>query len=631
MHYKVLGTLEVSAPEPVRFRPKERVILALLLIDRGRIVTTSRIVDELWSLHPPASANNLVQQYVSHIRARLRACSDAEAEALRTRGPGYLLTGDNDVVDVALFESALRAGRTALSEGRYSDAVRLLDDGLRQWRGAPFLDVHPTPSVIAESERLEEQRLQAVEERFDAELALGRHRTLVSELIALAGVHPFRERLHGQLMLALYRCGRQAEALQVYRDTRRTMMAELGAEPGRELRRLERAILNSDAGLAAPAHVTLADHAIVPAQLPFCAGDFEGRTSQVTLGSRLLRGERRADGPGAPPMLKIVGRPGVGKTALAVRIAHRVRKDYPDGQLFADLHGLDARPKDPSDVLASFLRSLGVPAADLPDTLEERHRAFLSRTADRRVLIVLDGCADETQVRPLLPGAAGCGVIVTSRRTLAGLEGACHVAVEPLATHEAIALLTRTAGPRRAPYEAHAAEVARLCGGLPLAIRIVGIRLAVNPSTTPAALADRLRAAPLDELSAGDLDVRAAIARSYDRLDPVARKALRRLALLTTSGLTGWACAVATGESPSVAERALGDLVEEHLLESEPEPGGQVRYVFDPLIHAYALERAHIEDSPAARRSAVSSMLDAWLTHAGRAGTPGRETMTPTS
>ena len=608
MRYKVLGTLEV-APNPVHFRPKERVILALLLVHRGRIVTTSRIVDELWSAHPPASAYNLVQQYVSHLRSRLRAC--AADDALVTRVPGYLLADDDSAMDAALFETSLRQGRAALANGRYSEAVRLLGDGLKLWRGAPFLDVHRTPSIIAETERLEEQRMQAIEERFDAELAMGRHRRLVGELAALTGVHPFRERMRGQHMIALYRCGRQAEALEVYRGTRNTMMAELGIEPGKELRKLECAILNSDAELTAP--VDIADRHTVPAQLPFSTGDFEGRVRQVALGTRVLGGGRRAGGLG-PPLLKIVGRPGVGKTALAVRIAHRVREQFPDGQLFVDLCGMDGRPADPSHVLAGFLRALGARGA-LPETLEERHRAFLSRTADRRVLIVLDNGADEAQVRRLLPGAAGCGVIVTSRRSLAGLEGARHVVVGPLGAREAVALLTRAAGPRRPPYDACADEVVRLCGRLPLALRIAGTRLAVCPSLTLRTLADRLSAAPLDELSVGDLAVRASIGRSYDRLDPAARRALRRLALLTTSGFAGWACAVATGEPPSVAEKLLDGLVHEHLLDVEPEPGGRIRYVFDPLVHAFALERAYREDSHAVRRRAVAEMLDAWLAH----------------
>lgn len=616
MKYGVLGAFTATGGEPLNLRPRERSILALLIINRNHIVSASRIVDELWSSEPPESANNLIQQYVSRIRGQLRDRGDAAAESLRTQGPGYLLTCDDAELDSARFESLLDDARDALARRRHTTAVRLLGDGLRMWRGAPYLDVQRMPSVVAEASRLEEQRLRAIEERLDAELALGHHITLVSELTALVAVHPFRERLRGQLMLALYRSGRQVEALEQYRDTRRMMMSELGVEPGYELRRLEGAILNSAPNLTAPESVM--PRWPVPAQLPSCIGDFTGRAREVACGREALRGDRRPGEWRSLPVLKLVGKPGAGKTALAVRIAHQVRRDFPDGQLFIDLDGLDPRPPDPSYVLGRFLRTLGVPAADLPGGAEERREYFLSLTADRRLLIVLDNAADEAQIRPLLPGSAGSAVIVTGRPSLAGLEGARHLLVEALGPEEAVELLWRVSGAERAECAecaesagraALAAEVVRLCEYLPLAIRIAGSTLAVTPSLTLGGLAARLRTAPLDELTIGDLSLRAGIRPSYERLGPRAKRAFRRLALLETSCLADWICAAVTGEDIAYAGRLLDHLAQQHLLESTCVPGGHVHYFFDGLLRAFALERARVEEPADVRRTISSDDL----------------------
>ncbi|WP_285583873.1 AfsR/SARP family transcriptional regulator [Actinoallomurus iriomotensis] len=606
MKYGVLGALTATGSEPLVLRPRERSIVALLLINRNHVLSTSRIVDELWSSRPPESANNLVQQYVSRIRGQLRdRGDDAAAESLRTCGPGYLLRCDDTELDSVCFESMLDNARDALAKRRYKTAARLLSDGLRIWRGAPFLDIPRMPTVVAEACRLEEQRLRAVEERFDAELALGHHTGLVGELTALVAIHPFRERLRGQLMLALYRSGRQVEALEQYRDTRRMMMSELGVEPGYELRRLERAILNSAPDLTAPENVVA--RWPVPAQLPSCIGDFTGRSREVAHGCEVLRGDRRAGEWRSLPVLKLVGKPGVGKTTLAVQIAHQVRRDFPDGQLFVDLDGLGPRPLQPSYVLGRFLRTLGVPAADLPGDAEERREYFLSLTADRRLLLVLDNCADEAQIRPLLPGSAGCAVIITGRQSLAGLEGARHLVVDAFGPEEAVELLSRVSGSEPAVSRTRtAAEVVRLCQHLPLAIRIAGSILAVSPSATLDGVAGRLRTAPLDELTIGDLSMRSSIRLSYERLDSRAKRAFRRLALLQTSHFADWSCAAVTGEGITYAGRLLDHLAQHHLLESVRVPGGHVRYFFDGILRAFAQERARVEE-PADVRHAVDA------------------------
>ena len=613
MKYSVLGALTASGREPLILRPRERSILALLIINRNHIVSTSRIVDELWSSHPPESANNLIQQYVSRIRGQLRDRGDDDAaESLRTRGPGYLLRCDDAELDSVRFESVLDGARDALARRRHKIAVRLLNEGLQMWRGAPFLDVQRMPSVVAEAGRLEEQRLRAIEERLDAELALGHHITLVSELTALVAVHPFRERLRGQLMLALYRSGRQVEALEQYRDTRRMMMRELGVEPGYELRRLEGAILNSAPNLTAPKSVMA--RWPVPAQLPSCIGDFTGRSREVAYGCAVVRGDRRPGEWRSLPVLKLVGKPGVGKTTLAVQIAHQVRRDFPDGQIFINLDGLDPRPLEPAHVLGRFLRTLGMPPADLPSDVEERRECFLSLTADRHLLVVLDNCADEAQVRPLLPGSAGCAVIITGRQSLAGLEGAQHLVVEAFGPEEAVELFSRVSGSAPTLREARtAAEVVRVCQYLPLAIRIAGSMLAVSPSATLDGVAGRLRMAPLDELTIGDLSMRSSIRLSYERLDPRAKQAFRRLALLETSHIADWICAAVTGEGIACAGRLLDQLAQHHLLESVHVPGGPVRYFLDGMLRAFALERARAEEPADVGRTVITSMLAAWL------------------
>lgn len=605
MKYSILGPLAVFGQEPTVLRPMERTVLTLLLLNRSHVLSNQRIVDELWCERPPRSATNLVQQYVSRVRRYLRRFgASQDGRDVRTHSPGYLLECGDDDMDSVVFESRLAAARDMLAAGELAGSVQLFEQGLALWRGAALLDVQQTPTIAAEADRLEEQRLQAVEDWLDASLGLGANPGLIGELTTLIAAHPYRERLRGQLMLALYRNGRQAEALEVYRATRQLLVAELGVEPGEDLRHLERDILNASAMSAA--HQPLAQpRPAAPCQLPPGIADFTGRAAELARVCELLSA---ADGP---RIVKIVGKPGVGKTTLAVRAAHHLRDQFPDGQLFMNLRGMDAHPLDAASVLARMLRVLDGSGMEPPESLDERNDCFRVVTTDRRILIVLDNSADEAQIRPLLPGSPGCAVIVTSRRSLAGLEGAHHLILDALGHDESVRLLSHIAGTERCIREPEAtADIVRLCGQLPLAVRIAGAKLAVRPSWTLARLAKRLTVKScLDELAAGDLAVRASIAASYEGLGPAARRAFRRVALLECPDFAAWACAVMVNEALPSAERLLDQLAEQHLLETAPGGGGGERYSFHDMLRAFARERAYVEDPPSTRRACVVAGL----------------------
>jgi DNA-binding SARP family transcriptional activator len=633
MEFLILGPLEVRKDgRPVALRaPKQRALLAALLVRANTVVSTEQLIDDLWGDEPPATATNVLQGYVAGLR-QILGQAPGDRPYLITRAPGYLLQVQPEESDLHRFERLVEQGRQARAAGAPSQAAHDLRQALSLWRGPILGDRAMHRLRLTTAPRLEERRLAVLEERLEADLALGRHADLIGELKALIVASPLRERLRAQLMLALYRSGRQSEALEVYRDARRELAKEVGIEPGRELERLQRAILTGDASLDlvtdAPARPGSAG--TPPLQLPPDIGDFTGRERELARLRSFVRGKRTGQ-PATLAIPVVAGKAGVGKTALAVRIAHGVRARFPDGQLYVNLRGAELRPLPPGEVLAGFLRALGEAGA-LPDELEDRTRQYRTRLAGRRVLVVLDNAADEAQVRPLLPASPACGVLITARSRLAGLEAASTIVLDVLEPHEAVALLGRVAGARRVAAEPDAAlAIAGLCGYLPLAVRVAGAKLAARPHWRLARLAERLadEHRRLDELTAGDLEVRASVALSYKGRDEALRRAFRMLGLLDGPDFAAW-LAGALLDRREEAEEMLERLVEAQLLEIASEgAGGLVRYRFHDLLRVYARERLKDEEPEAARRAALERALGAYLAAAERAARSLAATVPP--
>jgi DNA-binding SARP family transcriptional activator len=630
MEFRILGPVEVwDADRSVGLGgPKARTLLAILLLQAGQVVSTDRLIDELWGERPPRTSVNVIQGLVAQLRRSLHHERDGAAEgcAVTTRPPGYLLQIPPGALDLHQFEELLAEARAAMDEAAPGHAADRLRAALALWRGSALEGVLATPSVQTAAPKLEELRVRAVEERVGADLLLGRHHELVGELQALTAALPLRERLRGQLMLALYRSDRQAEALRAYQDIRAVLVEEIGVEPGAELQHLQRAILTADPSLDLPetTRVEAGRRPPVPAQLPPDVATFVGRGRELEQLRGLLDG---MDRHGPVVISAIDGAAGIGKSALAIHLAHQLAGRFPDGRLYADLHGATAglAPLEPLEVLGRFLRSLGVDRAEVPAGLDEAAALFRSLAAGRRLLVVLDDAASADQVRPLLPATQGCGALVTSRQTLGSLDGATHLRLDVLTPAEAVTLLGRLAGPARIDADPDSAGMlAELCGHLPLALRIAGARLAARPAWTAATLLRRLAARHrrLDELAVGDLAVRASFEVSYQSLQAVAHPEetvdaclFRLLGLLDLPDVTVPVAAVLLRRPLEAAERALERLVDGHLVET-PAPG---RYRMHDLLRLFARERCAAEEPEAVRVAALNRTLSWYLAGATRA------------
>jgi tetratricopeptide (TPR) repeat protein len=501
------------------------------------------------------------------------------------------------------------AATAAGSEGDVEGALGLFDDALTLWRGTPLSNLE-APALRRDAEAtLTELMLTACEQWAQHCLDLGRVEAVVARLTALVSAHPFRERLAGQLITALFRSGRQAEALAAYERVRDHLRQELGVTPGKTLQELHLGILRSDEQVTETRVVVRAQRD-VPRQLSAGIPDFTGRESEIARIRGIL-------GQNSGRIVVVAGQGGVGKTTLALHVAHQLRDTFPDGQLSADLRGVGEQPVDPAKVLAAFLNELGVPGPSLPDALDERAAMFRSLLAGRRLLLLLDNAADEAQVRPLLPGDEASAVLVTSRRRLTALPGGRVVELDVLGEDSSIEMLERTIGARRVAAEPdQARSVVQLCGGLPLALRIAGARLAARPHWRIARLVERLGEPRqrLSELRHADLDVRATLALSFQGLEVAAKTMLRRIGVLDTPDFPAWVAAALLDIAIDDADDVLDELVGAQLLEVGECPfTGQARYRCHDLIRLFAREQAVVDEPASLSTAAVQRAFGGWL------------------
>lgn len=621
MKFRILGPLEIVAgSERLELGgTRQQIVIATLLLSANQVVTTDRLLGAIYGEDLPPTSRSQAQIIISATR-RLFA-SYSRDSVISTHARGYVIRVDGGGLDAQQFDELVAEARKAREANRLDQAVACYRDALRLWRG-PALDGIDSQLVRMAADRLDEQRIATNEDRIDLELQLGRHHELVGELTELTEEYPLREHLRGQLMLAMYRCDRTAEALQIYRQTRRTMIDELGIEPGDRLQQLEHAILTADPALDLDLHarpVTIQPERVqAPNLLPTDIADFTGREEEIEQVYRHLipppTGEQVRL---AVPVVVIVGKGGIGKTSLAIHAAHGVAQHFPDGQLYADLHAGSSHPVGPMQVLERFLRALGVAGSYMPEGLDERAEVYRNLLAGKKILIVLDDAVGEEQIAPLIPGNSTAGVMVTSRRRLGGLPGATHVAVSVFDADKSLDLLARIAGDVRVQAQSQAAaEVAAHCGHLPLALRIAGARLSARPHWSVQQLVDRLadETRRLDELRHGDMGIRSSISLTYDGTPEQPRQLFRRLALLELPDFPSWMSAALLDMPLEPAEDLLDDLVNAQLVETvDSESGVDSEYRFHDLIRVFARERLAAEEPAAERRVALERALGALL------------------
>jgi DNA-binding SARP family transcriptional activator len=618
---RLLGPVDVvldGGPRPVSGL-RRKAVLATLALHHGQAVSTGRLVAVIWGESAPPTIANTLQSHMSYLRGVL-----GSREAILARRPGYLLNLDGDGTDVRLAERLLREGRQAEDPAQ---GVRDLRRALALWRGRPLADVTGSAWLEEQAQRLDLLADEVRRALFEARLTAGEHSELVPGLERMVAENPLDEQVHGQLMLALYRCGRQADALAVFHRLRAALDEQLGIDPSPMLRDLETAILRQDDALAVPARplTSLAARPLaVPAQLPLAVPGFAGRAAELAcLDAAVARGvAEHPDEPAAVVISAVSGTAGVGKTALAVQWAHRVAAQFPDGQLYVNLRGFGpgGQPVEPGAAVRGLLAGLGVAAAQIPEGLTVQAALYRSMLAGKRVLVVLDNARDAGQVRPLLPGSPGSLVIVTSRSQLSGLvaaEGAYPVRLDLLSSEEASELLARRLGHERVAGEpAAVSEIIERCARLPLALAIAAARAAARPDFPLAAIAAELlgATATLDPFGGDDLatDVRAVFSWSCRLLSEDAAKLFALLGLHPGPDVSVPAAASLAATPPQRVKVLLAELASAHLL-SEHSPG---RYSAHDLLRAYAAEQVHRLVPDAAKAAASHRILDHYL-HTG--------------
>jgi DNA-binding SARP family transcriptional activator/tetratricopeptide (TPR) repeat protein len=618
VRFLILGPLTVICGDdtiPLAGR-RQRTVLAVLLANAGHVVPMEYLVDAVWQEDPPATARRQIQNEISALRRAFSGAGAQDVTPIVRDGQGYRISPRPGELDAQVFAHLVAEALDLARRDEPAAAAGQLRAALGLWRGPALLGLSGR-AVEAAAIRLAEQRLAAVEQCIDLELGLGRHRELVGELAELVTAHPLRERLVGQLMLALHRCGRQSEALEAYGRLRARLADELGLSPGAALRELHGAILRDDAAVepAAGPPAAVAATPQVPAQLPADVPAFTGRRVYLDRLDALLPAEPAS----AVVIATIAGLAGIGKTALAVHWGHRVRARFPDGQLYVDLRGFAAdAPVRPVEALAHLLRSLGEPAEQIPVDVQTAAGRYRSLLTDRRMLVVLDNAASADQVRPLLPANPGCVVLVTSRDRLTGLlatQGATGLALDVLDPDEAHGLLAALLGADRVAAEpAAAAQLARVCSHLPLALRVAAANLIGQPWLSIAEhVASLSNGDPLDALDI-DGDERAGVRRAFDAsyrtLHPDARQAFRLIGLVPGPDVTAGAVAALAGTDAGHARQQLDRLAAAHLVHQH----AAGRYACHDLLRYFAADRARAEETEAGRLAAVGRLYD-WYLH----------------
>jgi len=613
---RILGPIEANFqghPVPLA-RRQLRVVLGILALEANNHVPRDRLIDLLWGDTPPSRATAILQSRISELRAAITGTDPGIV--LDSNEHGYLLRVPAHQVDWHRFTGLVADARASTDSTRRRD---LLACALHLWRGPAFGGPDPDAPHHQLLPALDDARLDATEDFYDVQLQLGQHSAIIAELQESATANPQRERLQCLLMQALQRCGRAAEAVQEYDRWRRWLRDELGLEPGQQARDSYLAMIRDDVTPSRPD----SPRADAPRTLPPAVPDFAGRADQV-------RDLRKALAPTTSTAGAIVltGPGGVGKTALAIRVAHDLTDDFPDGQLYVNLRGFaDADPRQPADVLLEFLRLLGVDRSAVPDGLDERVSLYRGLIADRTMLVILDNACEDSQVIPLLPNGQHSRALITSRLRLGATFGATTVAVDVLDEAGSIDLLARVAGPERVRSQPDAArQLVASCGHLPLAIRVSGAKLAAKPHWSVAKMVTLLNESrrALDHLSHGHLDVRASIALSYADLDPQAQLLLRQISSIDVTDVGIDLAAAFLGTSRDEAESALERIFDAQLLDASSGTNADPRYRIHDLVRLFGREQL-VGDSVDAvlkwrRQAVVAYVLHGYAAHRGLYG-----------
>lgn len=640
MRFHLLGPLEVHPHAPSA--TKQRVVLASLLVDAGRLVSTDVLIEELWGANPPRTARSTLQVYVSHVR---RIIADDGPDNLRNRPSGYQLDVAPGELDVHRFQELSADGERFYTAGDYERAARDLHAALALWSGPALADLPQGTHLRAAADRLDLLRLNTLEQRISADIWLGRHRQVIPELAELTRAFPLRESLHSHLIVALHQCHQLSEALTCYAGIRSRLADELGVDPSPGLRELHLRILHSTEVFhfeecLGPPRPSAAPPAVVPdrapvVHLPHPLRGPVGHRKELAEAESVLREVRLAPLPG---IVAVTGGPGVGKSAFVTELAHRAGDVFPDGRVLISLRKAGQDQLTPHQTLLRVLRKVAPqeaarcaapPAADTEELTDALRRVLQGR----RTLLVLDDVHDEAQIQPLT--LTDATLLVTSPKTILTLESAHDVRIGPLSSEESVALLSHLAGPAAAEDPADIEDIARLCEHLPLALRAAAAWLNAHPSWPAGALVNRLEspATRLDALAVGHYDVRARLLAVYHELPLSAQRALRLMALAPVAGFEPW-CAAALLETPvppggTGTDDAVEALFQARLLHSCTGVTGRLRYRLDAMAHALAVEllAARSRDDPEDARTAIERLGAAYVAHARQAQNsiaPGR-------